>query len=113
MISFDKTENNKIEIKVDKNIYNDTVISKVLYWLTDSYFIYQNCENGMIQKIILEKKENSISNDEFVSLKNKLNQDFIDFKVRDIITNETKNIRDILYIKAFNNSDEFADYNLV
>ena len=33
-------------------------------------------------------------------------------KNRDLITNETKDIRNILYVKAFANNDDFEDFNL-
>ncbi len=46
-------------------------------------------------------------------LKSCLSQYLIDFKTRDIINKETKNIREILLIKAFANNDEFEDYNLI
>ena len=42
----------------------------------------------------------------------KFNQDLIDYKNRDLITNETKDIRNILYVKAFANNDDFEDFNL-
>lgn len=112
MISFSRISDTKIEIKVDKSIYNETVISKVLYWLIETYFIYQKNENELIRKIILKKKTDSVSDSEFLFLENRINQDFIDFQLRYIIMNETKNIRDILYIKAFENSDDFTDYSL-
>ena len=113
MKSFEQINSNKIQLTVDKTIYNESVISKVLYWLMNDYFILQENQTDAIQHIILEKKTNTISEEDFLKLKNRLNQDFIDFKVRDIVNQETKNIRDILYIKAFSNNDEFADYNLI
>jgi len=61
----------------------------------------------------LEKKDEFISEDEFRILKENINQRFIDFKNRDIIIQETKNIRDILYIKAFANNDDYEDFNLI
>ena len=43
----------------------------------------------------------------------KFNQDLIDYKNRDLVINETKDIRNILYVKAFANNDDFEDFNLV
>ena len=43
----------------------------------------------------------------------KFNQDLIDYKNRDLIMHETKDIRNILYVKAFANNDDFEDFNLV
>lgn len=113
MFLFERVSENKIHISIDLTIFNERVISKTLYWLTEKYFIYWQVGSGNIQEITLEKKNGNVNNEEFRSLHDKMNQDFIDYKNRDIILNETKNVRDILYIKAFANNDEFEDYNLM
>ncbi|MBF0761364.1 His-Xaa-Ser system protein HxsD [Dysgonomonas mossii] len=112
MTDFRKIAENFIRFSVDTQIYNDTVISKVLYWLTDSYLISRNTSTDTIQSIELKKKEGIFIQEEIDQLERKLNQDFIDYKVRDIVGQETHNIRDILYVKAFANNDEFEDYML-
>lgn len=112
MTGFEQIDGNKIRFIVDIFIYNDHVVSKVLYWLIDSFYIERNTISENLQQILLEKKQGIISENEFLLLREKLNQDFIDFKTRDIIHTETCNIRDILYIKAFANNDDFEDYNL-
>ena len=43
----------------------------------------------------------------------KFNQALIDYKNRDLVINETKDIRNILYVKAFANHNDFEDFNLV
>lgn len=112
MTDFRQIAENFIRFSVDTQIYNDTVISKVLYWLTDSYLINRNTSTGTIQSIELKKKEGIFTQEEVDQLERKINQDFIDYKVRDIVGQETRNIRDILYVKAFANNDEFEDYML-
>lgn len=113
MTAFEIIGDNKIRFIVDISIYNDTVISKVLYWLTDAFFIDRSRIGKDNQQITLEKKQGTIDEEEMLQLREKLNQIFIDFKLRDIINSETRNIRDILYIKAFANNDDFEDYNLI
>ncbi|WP_298614631.1 His-Xaa-Ser system protein HxsD [uncultured Odoribacter sp.] len=113
MFLFELTAENKIHLSIDLTIFNEKVVSKVLYWLTDQYLIYWQNKSGTIQDIILEKKELPISEQDFKYLKEKISQDFIDYKNRDIIIEETKNIRNILYVKAFANNDEFEDFNLM
>lgn len=112
MTAFDKIGDNKIRFIVDTSIYNDHVISKVLYWLIESFYIERESIGNSKEEITLEKKTGVIPDTELPILKEKLNQFFIDFKTRDIINHETQNIRDILYIKAFANNDDFEDYNL-
>jgi len=112
MTGFEQIADNKVRFIVDTSIYNDHVISKVLYWFAESYIIERNSVDDKRQEIHLEQKCGKISQDEVSVLKEKLSQSFIDFKTRDIINAETLNIRDILYIKAFANNDDFEDYNL-
>jgi His-Xaa-Ser system protein HxsD len=103
----------RVSIIVDTTIFNEIVISKVLYWLSPNFIIYRNSVDANHQNIILEQKQLPISPNEFENLKFKINQDFIDYQNREIINKETKDIRTILYIKAFANNDDFEDYNLI
>lgn len=104
---------NRCKLIVDLSIFNEYVISKVTYCLSEEFLIYQqNLEDGL-QSIILEKKQGSFYDNEFQSLKERVNQLLIDYKNRDIVNRETKNIRDILYVKAFANNDDYEDYNLM
>jgi His-Xaa-Ser system protein HxsD len=112
MIDFALVDN-RCKLVVDLSIFNEHVLSKVVYFLTEDYLIYQqNLENNH-QSIIFEKKQGVLSDNEFRLLKEKINQLLIDYKNRDIINMETKNIRDILYIKAFANNDDYEDFNLM
>ena len=83
--------------------------------ITDIELCRSEIENKIqdFQRIILEQKQLPISPNEFENLKFKINQDFIDYQNREIINKETKDIRTILYIKAFANNDDFEDYNLI
>ena len=51
--------------------------------------------------------EGEKNNDNFNSIEKKIRQDLIDFKTRDIITEETRNIRDLIIAKAFSKIDDF------
>lgn len=100
-----------VAISVDLNVYNEAVIAKVLYWLSDCYNIFWKKGESSVE-IRLEKKEGTFSNEEIKYLKNRLSQDFIDFKTRDIVQRETKAIRELLLVKAFANNDEFDERDL-
>lgn len=113
MISFDQISGTKIQLVIDSTIFNETVITKTLYWIQSDYLVFWNSLSDNFKNIVLEKKVGLIDEKEFLKLKNQLNQNLIDFKTRDIINQETKNIRDILYIKAFANGDDFEDFNLL
>jgi len=111
MIEFSLRSENKICFTVNNELYNDTVIFKVLYWLSGIYIISSDKKDNYIE-ITLEKGS-EYNSEEVQNLKFKISQDLIDFKVRDIINIETKNIRELLLIKAFANNDEFDDYNII
>jgi His-Xaa-Ser system protein HxsD len=110
MIDFHNKNDNHYEFRVDLNVFNEIVVTKVLYWLSEEFIIYQQKENNILVIEIKSKATTSINSDQLLL---KLNQMLIDFKTRDIINQETKNIREILLIKAFANNDEFEDYNLI
>lgn len=110
MVSVELLTNNKIELIVDTSIYSDSVISKVLYWLTDRFIITrENIENGGKQRIVLERAEGIITPKEYSAFRIKISQDITDYKNREIIHEETKDIRSILYVKAFAQNDDFVE----
>jgi hypothetical protein len=49
--------------------------------------------------------DNPLSQEQLEILLQKLERDLIDFNLRDIVTKETKNIRDLLTAKAFSNGE--------
>ena len=110
MTTIVQNDTGKIVLTVDTSIYDDWVIEKVLYWLSGDFVITRkNEENGTAQLITLEPKsvKNSI---DFQVLKERISNDFIDYKNRQTIARETANIRDLLFAKAFANSDDFVEF---
>lgn len=112
MIAAEFKSENSFCFRIDASIFNEKVLTKVLYWYSDSYIIYWSRLNENIHEITLVLKRDGNRHYSFECITNKLNQDLIDYKNRDIILNETKDIRNILYVKAFSNNDDFEDYNL-
>lgn len=111
MTNISKTNNGDIVISVDTTIYDNWVIDKVLYWLSVDYIITRkNNIDTNIQVITLSPKEGHKQVDYNV-IKEKLSNDFIDFKNRQTIARETANIRDLLFAKAFANSDDFVEFS--
>ncbi len=88
-------------VRIDRKIYSDSCISKSVYALADKYTILRSVDEQNevldVQTIGLEAgSEESVRKD----IINTLN----DFKLRCVIEEETKDIRTIIYAKAF------ADY---
>lgn len=91
-----------MELKIDRNIYSDACISKAIYSLAKDFAISRNLE-GNIEKLniipIGEKQEQRDIKEQIVNALN-------DYKLRQIIENETHDIRTILYAKAFADFDD-------
>jgi His-Xaa-Ser system protein HxsD len=91
-----------MELKIDRNIYSDACISKAVYSLSKDYSIRRTLENNVETLSVTsldEEKEPSLVE---VQIFNTLN----DFKLRQVIEDETHDIRTILYAKAFADFDD-------
>ena len=99
-----------IEINVDRSIYDDWVIDKVLYWWSSEYLIARNNSDDLrTQTISLKPKSLSAARDNNKVIE-KISSDFIDYKNRQTISKETSHLRDLLFAKAFANSDDFVEF---
>jgi len=112
MKSFTQVSDTQCELVVDNSIFNEQIILKMTYWFTEKYCFYWKSKSDNEQTILFEKKQGNICPQEYKLLKEKVNQLLIDYRNREIINQETKNIRDILYIKAFANNDDYEDFSL-
>lgn len=91
-----------MELKIDRNIYSDACISKAIYSLSKDYAISRNLEGNMerLNVIPLEEKQERFNIE--AQIFNALN----DYKLRQVIEDETHDIRTILYAKAFADFDD-------
>jgi His-Xaa-Ser system protein HxsD len=100
-----KILNGHLEITLDLNVYSKEAIFKCAYWYLSDYFTeVVSVENNLFKVTFTPKnKELSslISEDKLNDIKNS----FIDFNLRDIVSKETQNIRDLLTAKAFSNGE--------
>lgn len=96
-------------IKVDRKIFDDATISKTIYWMSEE-FTFQRLLNGDIEHIVITPKLGVDKDEQEIELEflDKLN----DYKLRTIIANETKDIRTILYAKAFADDDDLSEDDL-
>ena len=88
-------------LRIDRTVYSDSCVSKSIYALADKYTILRSVE-GQEEILDIQPVESNHFNEEQANAEiiNTLN----DFKLRCIIEEETKDIRTIIYAKAF------ADY---
>ena len=111
MVSIELSSERIINVTIDLTVFTDQVISKTIYWFSDSYIIFWS-NDCSIAKLSFQKKNGIITNTDFEQFKIRLNQDLIDFKTRSIVNQETKTIRELLLVKAFATTDEFDEQNL-
>ena len=95
---------------IDKRIYNDSVISKVVYWLSGDYKIVRTTLDEFTEKI--DFVPNNSDSDSINQFENRFFQSLNDFKLRQIVANETRDIKTILYAKAFAESDDLSEEDI-
>lgn len=101
MKSFTVESDHRAIVKIDTDIYSKEVIAKIAYWLSRDFTIMQSIE-GNCWTLSLES-HNVVNWDD---AKRRLSQLLTDYQMREVITAETKDIKNILYIKAFANVEE-------
>lgn len=110
MTDFRQIRNGVFELCIDTSIYDDWVIEKVLYWWSSDYIITRKNDANLKRQIITLELKPDHKETSFLEIQEKLSTDFIDYKNRQTIAKETANIRDLLFAKAFANSDDFVEF---
>ncbi|WP_303031358.1 His-Xaa-Ser system protein HxsD [uncultured Duncaniella sp.] len=95
-------------ITVDKRIYSDSVISKAVYWLSGDFSIARRLIDGIAEEIIATSL-GDVAESEFES---RLMQALNDFKLRQIVADETRDIKTILYAKAFAEDEDLSEEDI-
>jgi His-Xaa-Ser system protein HxsD len=89
---------NELHFSLNEELYDEDVLFKCFYWYGADYNVEIDKKDTAFLVILTSKSEIKIDHN---SLLIKIKQDLIDFKLRDIVTKETKNIRELLTAKAF------------
>ena len=92
-----------MKITLDRNIYSDTCISKVVYWLSGKYNVCRQLNDA--EELLTINGE--IDNEDELNFL--IYQSLNDYKLREIIETETHDIRTILYAKAFAECDDLEE----
>lgn len=95
-------------ITVDKRIYNDSVISKAVYWLSGDFSIARRLIDDSLEEITATALSDAAETEfdaQFMQLLN-------DFKLRQIVADETRDIKTILYAKAFAEDEELNEEDI-
>ena len=95
-----KTEilNNELLLFIEREVYNEDVLHKCFYWYGGNF----NVDISIISdKLFLVKLQPHSEKADLENTLQKIKRDLIDFKLRDIVTKETKTIRELIIAKAF------------
>ena len=95
-----------LTLTIDRAIFSEEVISKAVYWEINQYIVTRQLD-GNAETLSFEPKPNCKENEN--ALKERFLTRLNDFKVQQIVDDETKDLRTILYIKAFANNDDFEE----
>lgn len=99
-----------MKIKIDRRIYNDAVISKAVYWLSSDYIIVRNQLDVSTESISAISKDGKVWDE--IAWQSRLMSALNDFKLRDIVATETRDIKTILYAKAFAEDEDLSEEDI-
>lgn len=91
-----------MDLKLDKRIYSDACISKAVYSLSGKYSINRTV-NGDSEILHIKSLEEGVPD---AAVEHECLSALNDYKLRQIIEEETHDIRTILYAKAFADCDD-------
>ena len=97
-------------ITIDRRIYNDSVISKAIYWLSGDYLIVRSLLDNNTESVTITMKSGTDTSE--TELETRLMQALNDFKLRQIVADETRNIKTILYAKAFAEDEDLSEEDI-
>lgn len=97
--------NDTIIVFADSSIYSKDALLKCLYWYGDKFHTNLRQENSSTYVISLQLVNGETEKLDLDMYLQKLERDIIDYNLRDIVTKETMNIRDLLVAKAFANGE--------
>lgn len=93
---------------IDKKIYSDSVVSKAIYWLCQDYTIRRatiDADTEQIEFIGLDDESTKVVVAKLMALLN-------DYKLREIIANETREIKVVLYAAAFAEDEDLKEEDI-
>lgn len=95
-----------MELQIDRRVYGDACISKAIYSLAKDYTVNRTIVNDNQETLHIEPFGQEADDEHikqvFLSALN-------DYKLRQVIEEETHDIRTILYAKAFADFDELDE----
>ena len=95
-------------VLVDKCIYSESCLLKCFYWYGNEFSI----EISDIDESTREVKvfpRHQLADTDLKQLRERIRNDLVDYRLQEIVNEETKNIRDLIVARAFASSDVYED----
>lgn len=106
VIPANTTSSDEILVYADASIFSNDAVMKCLYWYGDKFHTSVSLVNEQYFRMALKPGQQQVFTlAELELYQQKLERDLIDFNLRDIVTKETRNVRDLLIAKAFSNGE--------
>jgi His-Xaa-Ser system protein HxsD len=99
----------ELALQIDAEIYGEKVVFPCFYWYGRRFSISIDREAPAVFCIRLTPKEGELTEQEWIDVQKNISQDLIDFKLRAIVDEETRVVRELIIAKAFAHYDEPAD----
>ncbi len=94
-----------LQFSVQSEIYAEAVLFKSLYWLTSRAGFEVSKPHAELFLVSVKPLGEKFSNGEREDILAKIRTNLVDFKVRDIINQETTLVRSMIIAKAFAHAD--------
>lgn len=98
-----------MKVTLDRRIYSDSVISKAVYWFSGNYIISRRMLDEYTEELEIETSNNESSEKEVTT---SFMQALNDYKLRQIIADETRDVKTILYAKAFAEDENLCEEDI-
>jgi len=109
MIYENQIKDDEIIVFADTSLYSKDSIFKCLYWYGNNFHtnisITQDSRREFYKITLKPLVGYEIDEQTKIKTLQKLENDLVDFNLRDIVTKETQNVRDLLIAKAFSNGE--------
>ena len=92
--------NGRVEVRVANEHYSATTLHKCFYWYTRDYRVEITALDKDQTQVLLTPKEVGQAID-FSVLQSQVHNDLLDFRLRELIAEETRTVRELLLAKAF------------
>lgn len=94
-----------MELQIDKRIYSDACVSKTVYCLAKNYTINRSVIDDQTELLTITPT----NHEDNTHIEKMVLETLNDYKLRQIIEEETHDIRTILYAKAFADFDDIDE----